>query len=180
MEDIGLKIKELRLMKGLTLKQLSEKTSLSVSFLSQIERGTTSLAIQSLRKISDALDVDIVYFFDSKKKEKYVVRKEEQKPFEIKHLKSKYVRLNGEFPNRSLAPFLVTLRPNQKKTSTFSFFGEEFYYVLKGAFLFYVGEEKYLLREGDAIHFPSKLPHYGENPLNEETVLLCCITPVIF
>jgi len=180
MEEVCSKIKELRTKRGLTLKELSEKTDLSVSFLSQIERGTTSLAINSLKKIADAFNVKITYFFETPKKEKYLVRVKDRMPYEVKGLSSKYTRLNGEFPNRSLAPFLITLAPNQKKNSTFLYQGEEFYYVLQGAVVFTVGEEEYFLREGDTIHFPSDLPHYGENPLNQETTLLCCITPVIF
>ncbi|MEX0416739.1 helix-turn-helix domain-containing protein [Bacillus sp. C30] len=180
MEDICLRIKELRTKRGLTLKDLSSKTELSVSFLSQIERGTTSLAINSLKKIAEAFEVNITYFFETSKKEKYVVRKSDHKPFEIKGLESKYTRLNGEFPSRSLAPFIIKVSPNQKKTKSFNYQGEEFYYVLKGAVVFMVGEDEFLLREGDSIHFPSSLPHYGENLLDQEAVLLCCITPVFF
>lgn len=51
MEEIFQKIKQLRFEQGMTLKELSEKTELSVSFLSQIERGTSSLAITSLKKL---------------------------------------------------------------------------------------------------------------------------------
>jgi transcriptional regulator with XRE-family HTH domain len=180
MDEICVKIKELRMKKGLTLKELSDKSELSVSFLSQIERGTSSLAINSLKKISDAFEVNITYFFETPKKDKYVVKVEDRKPYEVKGLESQYTRLNGEFPNRSLAPFIIKLKPNQKRNNTFHFPGEEFYYVLEGAVVFRVGEEDYFLREGDSIHFPSDLPHYGENPLDQETVLLCCITPVIF
>ncbi len=180
MDDICQKIKDLRVSNSMTLKELSEKTGLSVSFLSQIERGTSSLAIQSLKKIADAFEVNITYFFEDTKKEKYVTKKTEQVPFEIKGLESKYIRLNGEFPARSLAPFLIHLSPNQKRTQTFHHPGEEFYYVLKGAVVFTVGDDELFIREGEAIHFPSELPHYGENPLDEETILLCVITPVIF
>jgi transcriptional regulator with XRE-family HTH domain len=179
-EDIYQKIKDLRTKNNMTLKDLSEKTELSVSFLSQIERGTSSLAIQSLKKIADAFDVNITYFFEESKQEKYVVKKKDHAPYEVKGLESKYIRLNGEFPARSLAPFLLHLAPNQKKTQTFNHPGEEFYYVLKGAAVFTVDQKEYLVREGDSIHFPSELPHYGENPLDEEAILLCVITPVIF
>ncbi|WP_417898787.1 XRE family transcriptional regulator [Bacillus haimaensis] len=180
MEDIYQKIKELRIKNNITLKQLSEKTDLSVSFLSQIERGTSSLAINSLKKIADAFDVNITYFFEGPKNEKYVTKKQDQVPYQIKGLESKYVRLNGEFPARSLAPFLIHLAPNQKRTQTFHHPGEEFYYVLKGAVVFTVDNQDLFIKEGDSIHFPSELPHYGENPLEEETILLCVITPVIF
>lgn len=39
MEEIYKKIKDLRLQHGYTLKELSERTDLSISFLSQVERG---------------------------------------------------------------------------------------------------------------------------------------------
>ncbi|CEG28715.1 helix-turn-helix domain-containing protein [Bacillus sp. B-jedd] len=180
MDEICIRIKELRTRKGLTLKELADMTDLSVSFLSQIERGTTSLAINSLRKIAEAFEVDIIYFFEKQKKEKYVVRKHEQTPYEVKGLESIYHRLNGEFPNRSLAPFIIKLRPKIKGKQKFNYYGEEFYYVLKGTVIFTVGEEEYIVEEGDSIHFPSNVPHFGENPLDVETVLLCVITPVIF
>lgn len=54
MIEIHKKIRELRLQKGLTLKQLSEKTNLTIGFLSQVERGTSSLAITSLKKLQIA------------------------------------------------------------------------------------------------------------------------------
>ena len=179
-EEICQKIKDLRISNNMTLKDLSEKTELSVSFLSQIERGTSSLAINSLKKIADAFDINITYFFEGPRNEKYVVKKSEHVPYEVKGLESKYIRLNGEFPARSLAPFLIHLAPNQKKNKTFNHPGEEFYYVLKGAVVFTVDNQDIFIREGDSIHFPSELPHYGENPLDEETILLCVITPVIF
>ena len=49
---IGLKIKELRNSKKFTLKYLSEETNLSIGFLSQLERGMTSVAIDTLAKIA--------------------------------------------------------------------------------------------------------------------------------
>lgn len=60
-EDIFMKIDQLRKEEA-TLKEFSTATGLSVSFLSQVERGTTSLAITSLKKIADALVVPMVYF----------------------------------------------------------------------------------------------------------------------
>jgi len=62
--EIADKIRDLRKEKGLTLKDLSTKTGLSVSFLSQVENGASSLAITSLKKIAEAFDVTMNYFFD--------------------------------------------------------------------------------------------------------------------
>ena len=48
---------------GLTLKQLSRRTGLSVSLLSQIERAESSASIGSLYKIASALDTRISALF---------------------------------------------------------------------------------------------------------------------
>ncbi|NQD67646.1 helix-turn-helix transcriptional regulator, partial [Bacillus haikouensis] len=72
MDEIFKKIKDLRQERGLTLKDLSAKTDLSVSFLSQVERGSSSLAITSLKKIADAFEVPITQFFDSETNNNYV------------------------------------------------------------------------------------------------------------
>jgi DNA-binding NtrC family response regulator len=60
---IGETIRTLRKEKELTLKQLSRRTSLSVSLLSQIERAESSASIGSLYRIAGALDVELARFF---------------------------------------------------------------------------------------------------------------------
>lgn len=180
MEEIFLKIKQLRFEKGMTLKELSERTDLSVSFLSQIERGTSSLAITSLKKIADAFGVKMIHFFEETENLNYAVKKQNQKAFKIESSDSTYIRLSNKFADRKLEPFLVTIKPLQKENEPVKHPGEEFYYVLKGAVLFTVDQTEYYLREGEALHFPSELPHIWENPLNEEAILLSVITPTIF
>ncbi|EGK12927.1 DNA-binding protein [Desmospora sp. 8437] len=179
MEEIYQEIKRLRLEQGYTLKVLSERTGLSVSFLSQVERGSSSLAITSLKKIADALGVPITRFFEAEFNHNYLLKAEEQKPFRLEGSSAVYTRLNGEFGGRSLEPLLVTLAPKEKQARD-SHPGEEFYYVLKGAALFTVDGKEYFMREGDTIHFPSNLPHSWENPLSEDSSFLCVVTPVIF
>jgi two-component system OmpR family response regulator len=62
---IGATIRSLRKDKGLTLKQMARRTSLSVSLLSQIERAESSASISSLYKIAVALDTRITQLFGS-------------------------------------------------------------------------------------------------------------------
>jgi DNA-binding NtrC family response regulator len=60
---IGKNIRELRKSRGLTLKQMSRRTKLSVSLLSQIERAESSASVSSLFKVATALDVKITELF---------------------------------------------------------------------------------------------------------------------
>ena len=62
--EIGEKVKKLRIEKQMTLKNLSELTNMSSGYLSQLERGKTTVALDSLQKIAEVLGVDFTYFFD--------------------------------------------------------------------------------------------------------------------
>ena len=60
---IGHNIRRIRKERELTLKQLSRRTSLSVSLLSQIERAESSASVSSLYKIAVALGVKLTTLF---------------------------------------------------------------------------------------------------------------------
>jgi len=60
---IGKKVRELRSENKLTLKQLAERTNLSVSLISQIERAESAASISTLNKIVSALNISLKEFF---------------------------------------------------------------------------------------------------------------------
>lgn len=60
--SIGSRLKKLRTERGLSLRELARRTDVTASFLSQVERGTSSLSLDSLLRISDALDVSMIHF----------------------------------------------------------------------------------------------------------------------
>ncbi len=61
---LGARIRELRKGRALTLKQLANKTTLSVSLISQIELGKSAASVSTLRKLATALSVSMSYLFD--------------------------------------------------------------------------------------------------------------------
>ena len=60
---IGRNIRAARKEQSLTLKQMSRRTGLSVSLLSQIERAESSASVSSLYKLATALDCRLTDFF---------------------------------------------------------------------------------------------------------------------
>ena len=72
--NIGEKVKNLRNEQGMTLKQLSEATGLSTGFLSQFERGITTIAVEHLSSIADLFKVRINYFFEEEPEIEQIVR----------------------------------------------------------------------------------------------------------
>ena len=61
---LGAKIRLLRKERQLTLKQLANKTALSVSLISQIELGKSAASVSTLRKLATALGVSMSALFE--------------------------------------------------------------------------------------------------------------------
>jgi len=61
------KLRDLRKSKGLTLKELSTKTNLSISFISDIEHNRSNPSISTLKILCNALDVPITYLLEDDK-----------------------------------------------------------------------------------------------------------------
>jgi transcriptional regulator with XRE-family HTH domain len=63
MENLGERIRDERRRRRLTLEKLSQKTGLSKSFLSQVERGLAQPSVSSLKKIAFQFGISVVNLF---------------------------------------------------------------------------------------------------------------------
>jgi transcriptional regulator with XRE-family HTH domain len=68
-EELGRRIRKLRMEMRLTLKQVEVASGLSATHLSEIERGRTSPTIGALVRIARALHKDASYFIESDERE---------------------------------------------------------------------------------------------------------------
>lgn len=62
---VGGRLRERRSAAGLTLKQLANRTGLSVSLISQIELGKSAASMSTLHKLATALQIRMTYFFET-------------------------------------------------------------------------------------------------------------------
>ncbi|QXM05296.1 helix-turn-helix domain-containing protein [Crassaminicella indica] len=181
--DVGRKIKDLRTNKNLTLKDLSEKTGLSIGFLSQLERGLTTIAIDALEKIADFLDVNISYFFKKPENSKRIVlRSYEKKAFEIVNSQFIHYHLTNDIENKELLPRLIEILPSNvdEEITPYQHEGEEFIYVLEGILTLFVADEQYELYPGDSAHIDSNMLHNWANYTNKTVKLLAVNIPNFF
>ena len=70
--DIGNRLKELRVLKGLTQEELADRSELSKGFISQLERNLTSPSIATLMDILQCLGTTIGEFFTEEPEEQIV------------------------------------------------------------------------------------------------------------
>ena len=185
MEKIGLKIREFRKHRGITLKEFSQKVGVTPSLISQVERGVAAPSISTLKKISNALGISIASFFSDHDQPglEYdfspLVRKHERKILHpcagvTYHLLSKNLQGRIEF---LLALYDVGASTGPKP---YTHKGEECALILKGALEVQIGSSVYVLRRDDSISFSCQIPHRVRNVGNVQAVSIWCITPPSF
>jgi len=178
--EVGKKIKHLRNAKNMTLKTLSEKTSLSIGFLSQVERGLTTLAIASLESIAEALDVDLSYFFSlNKKSNKKVMRSYEKEIFRIENNQYIDYHLSRQLKEMEMLPRIQEILPSKPddEITSYQHQGEEFIYVLEGILTLMIDNQQFELYPGDSMHFKSNIVHNWTNYSNKMVKILTVNTP---
>jgi transcriptional regulator with XRE-family HTH domain len=182
-ENVGKKIKELRSVKKLTLKDLSSKTGLSTGFLSQLERGLSTIAIDSLEIIAKELDVDLSYFFMKPKNDKKIILRDyEQEIFQITSSQFIHSHLTNDVENKELLPRFIEILPMDKseKITAYAHKGEEFVFVLEGILTLIIDEEEKVMYPGDSAHYSSEIVHNWANYTNKKVKILVISTPNIF
>lgn len=182
-DDIGSKVKELRTGSRMTLRELSEKTSLSTGFLSQLERGLTSIATDSLMKIADALDVELSYFFIKPAKRKSSIMRSYEKEI-LRIDNGKYINylLTSNPSDKQMTPRLIEILPSStdEKLDQYQHEGEEFVYVQEGVLTLFINDERYELYPGDSAHYSSKVLHNYANYTNKMVRIIEVSVPNYF
>jgi transcriptional regulator with XRE-family HTH domain len=179
---IGEKAKNLRKSNNITLKELSEKTNLSVGYLSQFERGINTIAIDSLSKIADVFNVELSYFFPNSTMNEnmsQVVKSYEQRVLDV--IGDGYIikLLSNNARNHSIYPRMIEILPRafSEKTEAYGHSGEEFIYVLEGILTLILNNTRQYLYPGDSAHYMSTDEHNWTNETNKIVKILCVSTP---
>jgi transcriptional regulator with XRE-family HTH domain len=179
---IGAAIRELRTEQGLSLREFSKLTGFSIGFLSQVERGRSSLALTSLHKVAKALGTDVASLFPVGQAGEphplpHVTRADEHSEIAIAASQRTYKVLSGRAPNRVLEPLFVTIHPSERIEEAYNHEGEEFCYVLSGELRYVIDGTEYRLGQGDSIHFRATVPHAIQNDTDEPVEALWVLTP---
>ena len=173
----GEKLKELRLKRGMTLKQVGEQVGLSQGFLSQVENGRATLGMHALMKVAELFDTDVAAFFgrtwDMDGSD--VIRSYERRDLQVS---SDFIQYNvGCGRDRDRISFhILELYPGRGKEDPervmFNHDSAEFMYVLEGVLTQYVDGEKTILNPGDCIHIPANTDHFWENETGKTVKVL--------
>jgi transcriptional regulator with XRE-family HTH domain len=160
---LGSRIRRLRKVRGLSLAEVSAKTTFSIGFLSQIERGLSSAPVKVLATLADALGTSIASLFDESEdevREQIVVRMADRKNLPFGRTGISKQLLTPSSIDALLHLYVVVIEPEgYTGDDSYTHEGEEAGLVLEGSIELVVDEKHFTLNEGDSFRYSSKRPH---------------------
>ncbi len=181
MVDVGKRLTELRKGKNLSMAALAKIVGVSRSLISQVEKNDAYPSLQTLSKIVEALGTSMSEFFrvepNAKNENALIVRSDARDVIYMQDSEMKYYILSPS-AYRDME-FLISEFPPYREGAAIDYFrheGHEYFYVLKGQLQLTLGDETYLLNEGDSGGFDAGQTHYFVNKTNEIARLIVAAT----
>jgi DNA-binding transcriptional MerR regulator len=174
---LGIRLRQLRVQRGLSLVRVAGSVGISTGFLSALERSQMSASVGTLRKLARFYKTNILDFFDPAESNSRLVAAQERKVLEA----GPGVRMELlAWGNTVMEPHLFRISARAGSGDSYTHEGEEFLYILRGELLISLEGEEYRLRPGDSFYFESATPHRWSNPGRTETLVLWVNTPPTF
>jgi len=158
--NIGAKIKELRVAKGLTQEELADRAELSKGFISQLERDLTSPSIATLADILQCLGVSVSDFFAEDTVEQIIFRSDDYFEKTDSELSNKIEWIVPTAQKNIMEPIRLTLQPGGQTYPDNPHEGEEFGYVLKGSITISLGNHTFTAKTGETFYYKPEKKHY--------------------
>lgn len=179
--EIGARLRSLRSARGLSLRDLSVRSGLTASFISQVERGRASPSIASLGRLAEVLEVPVTHFFAPGPSPGRLVRGDQRRTIVLRGLGEvdEYVTAD---PGGKLQVAVTTFDVGGRTAET-SFVhesDEECILVLEGVLEVLVGGDRYVLEGGDALTYSPRTPHVARNIGPSPARAIFVLTPPSF
>lgn len=166
---IGVKIKELRKSREISLESLAKQTNISSDLMKSIEEGEIVTSLTPLTKIARSLGVRLGTFLDDAPQTGPIIVKKgksdqvmyfsgAEKQTNLSELE--FYSLGAGKNDRHMEPFIIDVHTNNGEFELSSHEGEEFIYVLEGEIEIKYGQDNYIVTKGDSIYYDSIVPHH--------------------
>ena len=187
----GAEVRQLRRARGMTLKDLSRESGVSLSHLSAIERGNSNPSMDVLHAIADALCVSTDWFFARRPgkgpmERAYIVRAPnrrnlnslyQQTALEIGYTDNLLSSSIGGRFYMGIAHYAPGAERPDEPLLVHD--GEEHGLLIEGELEMQLGDEVITLHAGDSYSFDARIPHHGRNRTNKPAVLVWAVSPVV-
>ena len=176
--ELGERLRAIRLLRRLTLREVADAAGVSESFVSQLERGRSSASVATLQRLAAAVGIEVSDLFAGESQSgPRVLRRHERQLLEWGHLGRK--ALLTPKPFQSLEIVVARFEPGGSTGDEPYTHGdsEELLLVTAGRVHVQLGPDVHELRAGDSVHYRSSTPHRVSNPGDEPAEVVFVITP---
>lgn len=181
-QEIGARIRDIRLSKGIKVKELADEADLTSSHISQIERGIANPSLNTIEKIAEVLDVSMASLFAEPNGTCTLIKAEERAliPFEGLMIESLTPSQFSDWPLFSYITGAQSIHEkagradtdSRAKGRTYQHAGYEMILVLEGSAVWHVGDETFSLSKGDALCYQATSKHWSEDASDDFKVLV--------
>ena len=180
-KDIGRRLREIRTRFELSQRQLARQSGVANATISQIEAGKLNPTVSMLKRVLEGIPINLSEFFsdDFESAEQVFFRAEELT--EIADGDVSFMQVGSNLRSKSVQMLKECYQPGAGTgRHAITHEGEECGIVLSGRLQVTVGDQKSILRAGDAYYFKSNQPHHFHNPGNEPCELITACSPPSF
>lgn len=183
--DIGTKLRMMRRMNKMRLKDVAEAVDCSESLLSKIENNRVEPSLKVLHRITAVLGTTIAELFAAKRENEITVQHEGERRVVV----TRATEEGGAVSLERIIPFgddqlldanIHIVDPKTDSGGDITHAGEEVGFVLEGVLELTIEDATYNLTAGDSFYFRSELRHRYYNPGDVTTRVLWVNTPPTF
>ena len=176
---VGERIRQRRKELGYSLRELGTRTSLTASFLSQVENNRCSISLASLQRIATALEVPMFAFLNGAHQPNPIIRAAERPQLDFRDADICYELASRNLGGQLMA-IIINLAPGGRRVAEpLSKPTDEIMHVLRGQLTITVDDQTYTLDPGDTISYGGRSLREFAALGSEETQVLCCLTPPV-
>ncbi|AET92400.1 helix-turn-helix domain-containing protein [Caballeronia cordobensis] len=160
---VAVRLKLLRKQLGMSLQELADRSEMTKSYLSKVERGLSTPSIAAAMKLAQALHIDVNELFSVAGGEEAISVVRASERVEVggdgDESQPKYEIISPKGGHRGLVPFMITPAADFVATDFKEHEGEEFLFVHRGKIEIDFADHKVALSTGDSVHFNARIPH---------------------
>ncbi len=170
MADVGKRIKSIRKRKGLTLHDLSERSGMSATAISAIERNVSSPTVNTLSSIGKALGESLSSLLGESEIAYVVTRADARERPATRASGIDLQSLAAGVPGQRFIPTIGFLAPGATSGNDLvNRHGDDFLFVIKGELEVDLNEDVIRLGAGDSLYFRENTPYRWRNASAGET-----------
>lgn len=161
LEALGERVQTLRIDRGLTLRELADRSDVSVSMLSSVERGEKAPTVVVLDRVAAGLDVSLASLVAADEAARIIVRRAADQDRLDEPGGWQRTILSPVVPGVNFEWIRSTLPPGCE-AGTFPAYApgsHEFVAVQSGTLTLTIGERELSLSAGDSVYFAADAPH---------------------